>query len=199
MNQALRNFYEQVMQQILRHANFAIVKCIILASPGFVKVRCAHTARCLCVCVDTGQDEYVKYMHEESVRRDIRELIENKNKFLAVRSSSGYKHALKEVFADPSVQARLQDTKALNEVSVLSEFYGMLKKDADRAPYGPSYVAAVVDQDINAIEKLLVTDELFRSSDLVTRKKYVALVDRVKEAGADVHIFSDQHVSGERE
>ena len=36
--QGLQKFYEQVMQAIIRHVNFDIVKVIILASPGFTKV-----------------------------------------------------------------------------------------------------------------------------------------------------------------
>jgi hypothetical protein len=52
--------------------------------------------------------------------------------------------------------------------------------------------------DANAIDKLLVTDSLFRSQDLSTRKKYVALVDGVKDNGGDMLVFSSLHVSGER-
>ncbi|RMX51398.1 hypothetical protein pdam_00020804, partial [Pocillopora damicornis] len=49
-----------------------------------------------------------------------------------------------------------------------------------------------------AIETLLVTDELFRSTDLPTRKRYVKLVESVKENGAEVRVFSSLHVSGEQ-
>ncbi len=35
--QALNKFYENVMQGILRHINFDIIKCVIIASPGFVR------------------------------------------------------------------------------------------------------------------------------------------------------------------
>ena len=41
---------------------------------------------------------------------------------------------------------------------------------------------------VNAIEQLLVTDTLFRSNDIKTRKKYVKLVEDVREAGADVKV-----------
>ena len=37
-----------------------------------------------------------------------------------------------------------------------------------------------------------------RSLDLAERKKYVALVDAVKEYNGDVKIFSSLHISGER-
>ena len=39
---------------------------------------------------------------------------------------------------------------------------------------------------------------MFRSSDLKERKRYVKLVDTVRETAGDVRIFSSLHVSGER-
>jgi hypothetical protein len=38
-----------------------------------------------------------------------------------------------------------------------------------------------------------------RNADVVTRQKYVTLVNSVKGSGGNVHIFSSMHVSGERE
>jgi protein pelota len=38
----------------------------------------------------------------------------------------------------------------------------------------------------------------FSSADLATRKRYVALVESVKEHNGEVQIFSTLHVSGER-
>jgi stalled ribosome rescue protein Dom34 len=37
-----------------------------------------------------------------------------------------------------------------------------------------------------------------RSSDPITRKKYVALVEAVQQKGAEVLIFSSMHESGQR-
>ena len=49
-----------------------------------------------------------------------------------------------------------------------------------------------------AIETLLVTDGLFRSSDVQVRKAYVQLVESVRENGGVVRVFSAMHVTGER-
>ncbi len=49
-----------------------------------------------------------------------------------------------------------------------------------------------------AIQTLLVTDDLFRSSDIVTRAAYVQLVEAVRASAGAVHIFSALHVSGEQ-
>ena len=53
----------------------------------------------------------------QAVKQDIKVLLESKPKFLLVHSSSGHKHALKEVLSHPSVTVRLADTKVLNLVT----------------------------------------------------------------------------------
>jgi protein pelota len=65
------------MQGILRHVNFDVVKCIILASPGFVK------------------DQFMSYMIQEAVKSENKLILENKSKFMLVHSSSGFKHSLR--------------------------------------------------------------------------------------------------------
>lgn len=49
-----------------------------------------------------------------------------------------------------------------------------------------------------AVDTLLVSDALFRSRNLEERKRYVSLVDAVREDSGTVRIFSSLHVSGER-
>ncbi len=45
---------------------------------------------------------------------------------------------------------------------------------------------------------LLINNAFFRSMDIPTREKYVALVDRVKEDGGDARVLSSDHESGQR-
>lgn len=73
----LTKFYDTVMQAILRHVNFDIVKCIIIASPGFVR------------------DQFYEYMFQTAIKTDNKVLLENKGKFMLVHASSGFKHSLK--------------------------------------------------------------------------------------------------------
>eukprot|EP00124_Ichthyophonus_hoferi_P002359 Ihof_evm4s157 gene=Ihof_evmTU4s157 len=176
-DKGMERFFEQLLQAVVRHVDFDIVKCLIFASPGFVK------------------DALVAYINAQALKRDLRSLIENKSKFLLVHSSSGHKHSLKEVMADPVVAVRLADTKSQAEVRVLNRFYTMLNDVPDRAFYSYSHVAKANEH--LAIEVLLIVDTLFRAKDVVVRKKYVELVDSVKDNGGQVLIFSSLHVSGE--
>ncbi|KAH9305020.1 hypothetical protein KI387_009424, partial [Taxus chinensis] len=67
--------------------------------------------------------------------------------------------------------------------------------DPARACYGPKHVEVAHEQ--LAIQTLLITDELFRNADVVSRQKYVELTESIKNAGGTAHIFSSMHVSGE--
>lgn len=73
----LAKFYEQVMQSILRHVNFEIVKCVLIASPGFVR------------------DQFYDYMFQQAVKMDYKVLLDNKSRFMLVHASSGFKHSLR--------------------------------------------------------------------------------------------------------
>lgn len=63
-------------------------------------------------------------------------------------------------------------------------------------PRRPGHVLAAHER--LAIDKLLITDALFRCSDVKTRAKWVAVVESVRDAQGTVHIFSSMHVSGEQ-
>ncbi|AWP17664.1 putative protein pelota -like [Scophthalmus maximus] len=176
--QALERFYEAVMQAILRHINFDVVKCFLVGSPGFVK------------------DQFIAYLFREAVRQDNKLLLENRPKFMLVHSSSGHKYSLKEILSDPTVTSRLSDTKAAGEVKALEDFYKMLQHEPDRAFYGVAHVERAAEA--LAIDTLLISDNLFRHQDVPTRSRYVRLVDSVRDNGGNVRIFSSLHVSGEQ-
>ncbi|CAA6659832.1 unnamed protein product [Spirodela intermedia] len=175
---ALKKFFENVLQAFLKHLDFKVVQCAVIASPGFTK------------------DQFRDYMLLEAERRQLRSIIENKSRIILAHSTSGYKHSLKEVLDVPSVMALIKDTKAAQEVRALKDFFSMLSNDPSRACYGPKHVE--VAHERMAVQTLLITDSLLRNSDVETRKKYVNFVDSVKGSGGAAHIFSSMHVSGEQ-
>ncbi|XP_059615879.1 protein pelota [Phlebotomus argentipes] len=174
----LAKFYEAVMQGILRHVNFNVVKCVLVASPGFVK------------------DQFYDYMFQQAVKTDNKALLDNKSIFMLVHASSGFKHSLKEVLQDPAVAAKMSDTKAAGEVKVLEQFYTTLQCEPAKAFYGKKHVTSAVEAQ--CVQTLLISDNLFRCQDFNQRKEYVHLVDAVRDSGGEVKIFSSMHVSGEQ-
>jgi protein pelota len=64
----------QVFGAVVRHVDWAIVKCLVIAGPGFAK------------------DTFKTYLEAEAVRRDVRPLIENKASIITaqVREKSNH-------------------------------------------------------------------------------------------------------------
>eukprot|EP01012_Entosiphon_sulcatum_P046329 TRINITY_DN6219_c0_g1_i1.p1 TRINITY_DN6219_c0_g1~~TRINITY_DN6219_c0_g1_i1.p1 ORF type:complete len:421 (+),score=98.76 TRINITY_DN6219_c0_g1_i1:99-1361(+) len=177
-DKGMQRFYENILQAIRRHVRWDVVKVVLLASPGFVK------------------DDFFKFMLEEAQKREFKELLENKAKFVLCHASSGFKHSLKEVLEDKAVAAKLSTTKFASESKALDDFFEILANTPERAVYGPDYCLKAADRD--AIETLLISDALFRSQDLSVRRRYVALVEKVRETNGEVKIFSSMHITGEQ-
>ncbi|XP_052730269.1 protein PELOTA 1-like isoform X2 [Vigna angularis] len=142
------------------------------------------------------QDQFHRHLFLEAERRQLRPIIENKSRIILVHTTSGYKHSLREVLDAPNVMNLIKDTKAAQEVRVMKDFFNMLSNDPSRACYGMKHVE--VANERLAVQTLLITDDLFRNSDISTRQKFVNLVNSVKDSGGSVHVFSSMHVSGEQ-
>ncbi|GJQ83338.1 pelo [Trypoxylus dichotomus] len=177
-DKGLIKFYDNVMQALLRHINFDIVKCVLIASPGFVR------------------DQFFEYVFQTAVKTDNKVLLENKGKFMLVHASSGFKHSLREVLQDTAVVAKMADTKAAGEVKALEKFYTTLQLEPNKAFYGKKHIERAIES--MAIETLLISDSLFRCKNFGLRKEYVHIVDAVREMGGEVKIFSSMHISGEQ-
>ncbi|KFM65584.1 Protein pelota, partial [Stegodyphus mimosarum] len=177
-DKGLEKFFEAVYQALIRHVNFDIVKCVLIASPGFVK------------------DQFYEYIFQQASKTDNKTLLENKSSFVLVHASSGFKHSLKEVLSDSSIANKLADTKAASEVKCLEQFYTMLMNESSKAFYGLKHIQKA--NEAQAIDTLLISDKLFRCNDVAKRKLYVELVNNVRDNGGDVKMFSSLHPSGEQ-
>nr|CAG4639228.1 EOG090X07BV [Daphnia magna] len=111
-------------------------------------------------------------------------------------TSQHEKVSILEVLADPAVTSRMADTKAMAEVKALENFYAVLQTEPSRAFYGLKHVLKA--NEGQAIDTLLVSDNLFRSQSVEERKTYVKLVESVRDNGGTTRIFSSLHVSGEQ-
>lgn len=174
----MENFYEQILQAMLKYINFDVIKCILVASPGFVK------------------DQFIEYIWQQANKRDIKTLLDTKEKFLLAHSSTGFKHSIREVLSDPLIQPKLEDTKAVQEVKIWNKFQDLLSNEPNRAIYGLRDVETA--NHYEAISCLMLSDMLFRSNNLALRKKYSHLLYNVRKYGSEVRIFSSMHMSGQQ-
>ncbi|KAG8533659.1 uncharacterized protein KY384_001400 [Bacidia gigantensis] len=187
-DKGLERFYAVTMETLLRQIGDlgpegGQVKPVLLASPGF-----------------TAQG-FLKYVMETAQRKGDKALLARRDSFVVAHSASGYMHALDEVLKSPEVLARLKDTKYARETKVMDEFKTLLRKDDGRAWYGPREVEQAVEK--GAVGRgggvLLIIDDLFRAQDVAKRKRWVGLVDRVRDdEGGEVRILSGTHDSGKQ-
>lgn len=83
----------------------------------------------------------------------------------------------------------------------MDDFLDHLRKETNKATYGPQEVEFAVEQ--GAVGRgggiLIISNRLFRSQDVAERKRWVGLVDRVREVeGGEVRVLSSDHESGKR-
>lgn len=191
-DKSIVRFYNAVLENLMRQLQSLMETKdqtdsfpILLASPGFVA------------------DGFLKHINQIASTKGekmLQDLIRRKA-FVVVHSSSGHLHSLNEVLSSPEVKFRLKDTKYAKETDLMDRLFTMLRKDDGRAWYGPKEVEEAVEK--GAVGRgggvLFISNDLFRSQDIATRRRWVTLVDRVREVeGGEVRVLSGDHESGKR-
>ncbi|KAJ5629019.1 eRF1 domain 3 [Penicillium lividum] len=190
-DKGMGKFFRVTLDTLLRQMEFntsitsgsnnETVKPVLLASPGFVAAG------------------FHKYIQSEAMTTPaLRRLLAS---VVVVHSASGYMNSLSEVLQSPAVKTLLADTKYARETRLMDEFLDQLRKETNKATYGPREVESAVDQ--GAVGRgggvLIMSNRLFRSQNVAERKRWVGLVDRVRDVeGGEVRILSSDHESGKR-
>lgn len=179
---ATQRFFDKTLQTLLRAIDFSQPRPLLLASPGYVA------------------NNFKQYIAEEGARLADKKLISLAKNAVITHSSSGNVFSLNEVLKSREVSALMQERKSTSETKYMDDLSERLRKEDGRAWYGVKTVAKAVNE--GAVGRgggvLLVNNNLFRSQDIATRQRYVALVDKVKEDGGEVRILSSDHESGKR-
>lgn len=77
---------------MLRHFNFEVLRCIIIASPGFIKVFLKpFYFNLIIIYLQNNKDQFFAHMNTMAQKNDFRTISANKDKFVLVHSSSGHK------------------------------------------------------------------------------------------------------------
>ncbi|KAL9100735.1 MAG: hypothetical protein Q9163_003920 [Psora crenata] len=182
-DKGMEKFFQTTLDTLLRQIDLAEPKPILLASPGFIA------------------QGFLKHIMDFAMRTGNKALLVYKSHFIIAHSASGYMHSLDEVLRSPEVLSKLKDTKYARETKLMDDFKTMLRKDDGRAWYGPKEVEQAVEK--GAVGRgggvLLISDTLFRSQDIGQRKRWVRLVDKVRDVeGGEVRILSGTHDSGKQ-
>lgn len=181
--QGLEKFFQTTLDTLLRQIDLNESKPILLASPGFTA------------------SSFQKFIIDTATRTGNKALMAQKANLVVVHSSSGHLHSLNEILQTPEVTARLQNTQYTREGKLMDEFMTLLRKDDGRAWYGPNEVEKAVEK--GAVGRgggvLLISNALFRAQDVAIRRRWVRLVDQVRDVeGGEVRTLSSEHESGKR-
>ncbi|KAH8780835.1 translation factor [Diaporthe sp. PMI_573] len=178
----MRRFFDKTLATLLRAIDFSQPRPLLIASPGYVA------------------DNFRQYVLEQGARLADKKLLALARNAVVTHASSGNVYSLNEILKNKEVLALMKERKSASETKYLDELGERLRKDDGRAWYGIRPVDRAVME--GAVGRgggvLLVNNDLFRSQDIATRRRYVAMVDKVKEDGGDARVLSSDHESGQR-
>jgi protein pelota len=178
-DKSLNSFFQKVLDTILKNVSFDIVKCVIVAGPGFTK------------------DQFGNFLTDSVSNNKHYEIIQkNLNKFIYVHASNGYKQALQEVLGKPEVLSQIKNTKAADDIKAMEKFNETLWKDMDRVIFGLKAVEVATEKE--AIDTLIVSDDYLRKISPMRRKELTALMNKIKGYGGEVVKMSSMHYTGEK-
>lgn len=118
------------------------------------------------------------------------------SKTILSHCSTGYKHSLKEILSNATVNQRMTDMACAQENQMLDRFFETLAVCEDKVTYGPKSVEIALRE--MAIETLLMSDKLFRSKDIEKRKYYVGMHDSAIRQGIQIVVFGSLSAAGMR-
>ncbi len=106
---------------------------------------------------------------------------------IKVQTVNGLVPALETALKEPRISALLEDTKSAAESKLLDQFEKRQSQNADLVTFSWKHVYKAARE--GAVKNLLLSDSLFRSLNVEERKKFIELVDEVRDNGGAVQIF----------
>jgi protein pelota len=190
-SKGMDRFFSTTLSTLLRQVDLANTSAtpqgktlpLLLASPGFVA------------------QAFLQYMKAEATRTNNKPLLALIPSVIIAHASSAHVHALSDILSSPAITTKLSDTKYARETALMDKFLTLMRHDDGRAWYGPREVERAVDK--GGVGRgggvLMINNALFRAQNVAERRRWVALVDRVREVeGGEVRVFSSLHESGKR-
>lgn len=157
---------------------FAKVKCCVIGSPGFVRENFYN---------------YLKEISDKKQNSFIKDLL---SMTIIEHCSTGFKHSLNELLSSQQVTQRIQSMSCASETAILDRFFEQLATCEDKVTYGPKSVEIALRE--MAVDKLLISDKLFRAKNIEQRKYYVGLYEKANRDGINVVIFGSLNAAGIR-
>lgn len=178
LDKAMEKFFIQIYNIVKEKVNLDLVKCVVLGGPGATKT------------------EFNKWCQTHAMQQGDSQMVKQKGVFVCVDTTSVHNQGLDEILADPGIQKRIGNTKAVLHVKALEECQRRLANSPEMACYGPKEVKKAFA--MGAIDTMMISDALFRNASVQVRKEYVDFVQEVKDSGSTVYVFSSGHTTGQK-
>ncbi|KAH8723872.1 eRF1 domain 1-domain-containing protein [Phaeosphaeriaceae sp. PMI808] len=181
----MNRFFATTLATLLRQVDLSAAKTLplLLASPGFVA------------------QAFLQYIKAEAVRTANKPLLALVPSIVVAHASSTHVHALSDILSSQAITTKLADTKYARETMLMDKFMSLMRLDDGRAWYGPREVERAVAR--GGVGRgggvLMLNNSLFRAQNVQERRRWVRLVDQVRQVeGGEVRVFSSLHESGRR-
>lgn len=200
--EAKTKFFKQILDALLVNIDMSVVKCIVVASPGFLNQELkAYIAEQVSKFNSSGDIIISKKKGGNNSNLDanvqMKLLAKNLSILLLTNVSNGHVQALDEVLSKKEVLAKIKEVSAMEQITTLELFHDTMRKNPNQAVYALKYVEYCLDE--GAVKTLLVSDTLFRADDIKTRRYYVDLVEKCKTYNTcKVVIYSSLHATGKK-
>merc|ERR1712232_1465835 len=176
-DKAMEKFHVKVFEGLEANLDFSLVKCCVLAGPGKCKI------------------DFFTWMQTYAMKNGKSDFVTKKGIFVCADASNIHNEGMEELLKNDQVQKMVRNTKAAKHFEAIEEMQKRVANDDGRCCYGPREVTFAFEN--GAVEVLMISDKLFRTSDLKKRREYVDLVQAVRDGGAAAHIFSSDHITGQ--
>ncbi|KAH0803591.1 eRF1 domain 3 family protein [Histomonas meleagridis] len=151
------------------------MKCIIIASPGFL------------------QSEFLAYLRNNQSKYNLSAAFQQ-NKFVTGTVSSGHPQELEALLSQPEMQKHVQTLKATVQANAMNQLLKEMNKNMDMIALGQKNVQKCYEE--TAIKTLLVTDSYIKSLPLEERLSFLQMKENLEKNQTEVVIFSTKHQSG---
>lgn len=197
-DKAMKSFFDAVTSLIVQHVLALVpelnphlesnsdsssaggVQALIIAGPGFT------------------YSDFCKYLEEQKLNTGASVLLRKcpTEFFVPTRASSVLRPALDEVMANPDIGDKVLAGRAAQQQKAFSAFYKALLDTPQKVCYGTRHCFYAAGR--GAVQKILITERLFKHAIPQERKNIVKLLDEVRLGGGEVLVCADQHISGEQ-
>ncbi|KAK4281579.1 hypothetical protein QN277_013052 [Acacia crassicarpa] len=169
--------FQDLFDAFVKHVDFRRIKSAMIVSAG------------------TTKDKFRRFLLSEARRLRMRRIEDNESRIVVAECKKDDLN-LKEVLSDNGVMDLIKNRKVGSEIRDFRKLWDLVDKDSSRACYGAKHVQAA--HEMAAIETLLITDDLYRSSDIETRRKYTNFAKSVKKGGGKVVVYSSMDASAQQ-